>query len=155
MAKQIGKLKHNFPRVMVFWLYCVLSFFLFLSTTTGWSGLLYFMFAGPYFLGVMVILLLISFFTKIDFREADWRRLGLYQVILILLNFGDCSDGVGTHNYFQMVGKTKDMLCNVPGGSPQAFVSFEIFVALLFIYALYLLGMVFFSPVNSTTKKSK
>jgi hypothetical protein len=136
----------NSKVLKAFFLYAIASMFFFLLTTNGWSGLLYFIFGIPFYIGFFLILCIAAFFRSLRPSKMVLRiTLGI-QGLLLLLNFGDCGDaGYEGMNFIQRLAKG-----HLAGGSCldigvySPIVPFGFIFFLLILYALCLF-ITFFS----------
>lgn len=142
----------NISIVFRFLLYAVVSILSFLLTTNGWSALFYIVYGIPFYIGVFLLLFILSFLRPFSIdRKHVWFTVGI-QLFILLFNFGDCGGSAGGEaNFIQRVlkgGTARESCADLGITSPL--IPGEI--VLIFI-ALYILSM-FYTIFRMTSKRS-
>ncbi|MFH1824963.1 MAG: hypothetical protein ABH873_07055, partial [Candidatus Firestonebacteria bacterium] len=106
---------------LCFYIYCIVSFFGFYLTSSGWTRLFFFTFGGIFVCSVILFVFLVSLLVRHKKKYFVFNKKALIpvfisQVLAILFSFGDCGDRPGgRYNFFEvLLGINGHHICNKP-----------------------------------------
>lgn len=140
--------------------YTLVSLFLFLVTSGGWTGVVVVMFGWiPY--GILLLILLASVATQrkknhkwIAIHKRDLSILLSLQAIALLLNIGDCGDAPGVHFFIEKLAMLGRDVCHSGVSIPDtwALPLFTLLKVSLWLYAILLSLLSLRSVVRATAE---